>query len=93
MGRALSTTKILDSLPFLDQIRPALYDGELRFPDTDYASLTPYPFVVAADGEVSVSRNDFLDDLFGGLHQRNMEIMVQLEGAPRQYWDYDARCR
>ncbi|MFD7815786.1 hypothetical protein ACFV6E_23100 [Streptomyces sp. NPDC059785] len=89
VGRALSTTRILDSLPFMDQIRPALYDGELRFPDTDYPSLTPYPFEVAEDGEVTVSRNDFLDDLFSGLRRRNIEIMVQLEGAPKQYWDYD----
>lgn len=88
MGRALNSTEILDSLPYLDQIRPALYDAELRFPDISYPSLTPYPFEVAADGTVTVLPNEFLDTLFTGLRQRNIEIMVQLEGAPEQWWDY-----
>jgi hypothetical protein len=88
VARALESTEILDSLPFLDEIRPALYDAELRFPDTSYPSLTPYPFEVAADGTVSVLPNDFLNTLFTGLRNRNIEIMVQLEGAPKQWWDY-----
>ena len=88
VGRALNSTEILDSLPYLDEIRPALYDAELRFPDTSYPSLTPYPFEVAADGTVTVLPSDFLNTLFTGLHQRNIEIMVQLEGAPKQWWDY-----
>jgi hypothetical protein len=88
VGRALDSTEILDSLPYLDEIRPASYDAELRFPDTSYPSLTPYPFEVAADGTVTVLPNDFLNTFFTGLRQRNIEIIVQLEGAPEQWWDY-----
>jgi hypothetical protein len=43
---------------------------------------------VGADGTVSVLPNDFLTKLFTGLRQRNIEIMPQLEGAPKQWWDY-----
>lgn len=85
VGRALDSTEILDSLQYLDEIRPALYNGELRFPDTSYPSLTPYPIEVAADGAVQVQRNQFLDTLFTGLRQRKIEVMVQLEGAPKQW--------
>lgn len=88
VARALAITEILDSLQYLDEIRPALYNGELRFPDTDWPSLTPYPFEVAADGTVTVQSNTFLNELFAGLQQRNIEIVVQLEGAPKQWWDY-----
>lgn len=87
VGRALDSTQILDSLPYLDQIRPAVYDAELRFPDRDYPSLTPYPFEVAADGTVTVLPNDFLNTLFTGLRQRDIEVMVQLEGAPYPWWN------
>ncbi|MEU4897966.1 hypothetical protein AB0B12_14760 [Streptomyces sp. NPDC044780] len=89
VGRALSMTEILDSLPYMDQIRPAVYDGEIRFPETDYPSLTPYPFVVGENDEVSVLPNEFLEKLFTGLQRRNMEIMIQLMGAPKQWWDYE----
>lgn len=88
VARALNSTQILDSLPYLDEIRPALYNAELRFPDTTYPSLTPYPIEVDADGDVRVIPNDFLDTLYAGLHQRNIEIMHQLMGAPKQWWDY-----
>lgn len=88
VGRALDSTDILDSMPYLDQIRPAAYDAELRFPDTSWPSLTPYPFQVANDGTVTVLPNDFLNTLFTGLQQRNIEIMVQLEGAPKQWFNY-----
>lgn len=93
IGRALSTSAILDSLPYMDRVRPALYDGELRFPDTNYTSLTPYPFEVAESGTVTVSSNDFLEKLFAGLTERNIEIMIQLEGGPKQWWDYEGDCR
>ncbi|GAA4864479.1 hypothetical protein [Saccharopolyspora rosea] len=88
VGRALESTQILDSVQYLDEIRPALYDAELRFPNASWPSLTPYPIVVGADGQISALPNDFLNELFSGLHQRNVEIMVQLEGAPKQWWDY-----
>jgi hypothetical protein len=88
VGRALDSTQILDSLQYLDQIRPAVYDAELRFPDTTYPALTPYPFTRAANGSVTVSPtpNTFLTTFFGGLQRRGMEIMVQLEGAPYQFF-------
>jgi len=66
VGRALDSTEILDSLAFLDDIRPALYDAELRFPDTGWPSLTPYPIEVGKDGTVQVQKNAFLDTLFAG---------------------------
>lgn len=87
VGRALSTTQILDSLPYLDQIRPALYNGEIRFPDTTSASMRPYPVEVGSNGEVTVRQNTFLNALFTHLRQRNVQIMAQLEGAPAQWED------
>jgi hypothetical protein len=90
VGRALDSSQILDSLPFLDQIRPALYNGELRFPDTTWPSLQPYPIEVGANGAVQVRPNAFLDTLNAGLRKRNIEIMDQLEGAPTQWLDQAA---
>ena len=31
VGRALDSTQVLDSVQYLDEIRPAVYDAELRF--------------------------------------------------------------
>ncbi|WAP54954.1 hypothetical protein [Streptomyces sp. S465] len=86
VGRALNSDKILDSLRYLDEIRPALYDGELRFPDTDSDSMKPYPIEVE-DGEVQVRRNSFLDTVQSELRRRRIEVMYQLEGAPQQWED------
>ena len=47
--------------------------------------MTRYPFEVSADGTVTVSRNDYLTTFFTGLRRRDIEIMVQLEGAPKQW--------
>lgn len=88
IGRALDSAQLLDTLPYMDQIRPALYDAEIRFADTDFDSLKPYPFQVASDGTISVLPNDFLNSFFAGLHQRGIEIVVQLEEGPKQWWNY-----
>jgi hypothetical protein len=91
VGRTLNSTQVLDYVQYLDEIRPAVYDAELRFPavspDTGsgWPSLTPYPFEVSADGTVTVSRNDYLTTFFTGLRRRDIEIMVQLQGAPKQW--------
>ncbi|GAA1151083.1 MULTISPECIES: hypothetical protein [Streptomyces violaceusniger group] len=84
VGRALNSDKILDSLRYLDEIRPAVYDAELRFPDTDYDSMKPYPIEVS-DGEVQVHRNSFLDKMQSELRRRRIEAMYQVEGAPKQW--------
>lgn len=84
VGRALNSDKILESLRYLDEIRPAVYDAELRFPDTDYDSMKPYP-IEGSGGEVQVHRNSFLDKMQSELRRRRIEAMYQVEGAPKQW--------
>ncbi|MBO8191764.1 hypothetical protein ITI46_08735 [Streptomyces oryzae] len=92
VGRALNSSEILDSLQYLDEIRPALYDGELRFPETDWPSMQPYPIEVGEDGAVEVRRNTFLDKLDTELRRRDIEVMYQLMGAPKQ-WENEERAK
>jgi hypothetical protein len=41
----------------------------------------------------AVLPDDFRDTLCTGLHQRNIEIMLQLEGSPQQWFDRDGGLR
>lgn len=89
IARALADINVLNSLPYMDEIRPALYNGELRFPETDWPFLDPYPIEVATDGTIEVHDNQPLRDLHRGLRQRGIEIVHQLIGAPKQWHPYD----
>lgn len=85
VARALDSDDVLTSLPYLDQIRPALYNGELRFGDTSWPSMQPYPIEAGAGGTVAARPNAFLNSLYAGLRERGIEMMEQLEGAPKQW--------
>ncbi|TDE09277.1 hypothetical protein [Jiangella asiatica] len=89
LARALQDVNIVNSLPHMDEIRPALFNGELRFPETDWPFLNPYPIEVSDDGKIEVQDNQLLRDLHQGLRQRDIEIVHQLIGAPKQWHPYD----
>jgi hypothetical protein len=86
---ALQTSLVNDSLPYMDAIRPAFYNGEIRFPNTDWPYLTPYPIEVLSDGTIQVQDNTLLKNFHQGLNARNIQIIHQIIGAPKQWHPYD----
>jgi hypothetical protein len=86
---ALQTSRVNDSLPYMDAMRPAFYNGEIRFPNTSWPYLTPYPIEELGDGTMQVKNNLLLRRLHQGLNERNIQIIHQIIGAPEMWHPYD----
>ena len=89
LAGALQTRRVNDSLSYMDDIRPAFYNGEIRFPNTAWPYLTPYPIEELSDGTIQVQDNALLKNLHQGLNDRNIQIIHQIIGAPKQWHPYD----